>query len=70
MTLTLAVETSSRTFGAALVSDGTVLAQASADRSDPGFVDVGVLAGSVIAEAGRTVADLVRVGFHLVQWDG
>ena len=61
MTLTLAVETSSRAFGAALISDGTVLAQASADRSDPGFVDVGVLAGSVIAEAGRTVADLDRL---------
>ena len=61
MTLTLAVETSSRAFGAALISDGTVLAQASADRSEPGFVDVGVLAGSVIAEAGRTVADLDRL---------
>nr|WP_246326205.1 L-threonylcarbamoyladenylate synthase [Actinomycetospora corticicola] len=37
------------------------MAQASADRSDPGFVDVGVLAGSVIAEGGRTVADLDRL---------
>ncbi|MDL5157089.1 L-threonylcarbamoyladenylate synthase [Actinomycetospora termitidis] len=61
MTLTLAVETSSRTYGVALLDDDTVLAQATADRSDPGFVDVGVLAGSVIADAGRTVADLDRL---------
>jgi L-threonylcarbamoyladenylate synthase len=61
VTLTLAVETSSRTYGAALVDDDVVLAQASADRSDPGFVDVGVLAGSVIAAGGRTVADLDRL---------
>ncbi|MEJ2868753.1 L-threonylcarbamoyladenylate synthase [Actinomycetospora sp. OC33-EN08] len=61
MTLTLAVETSSRTYGVALLDGDTVLAQATADRSDPGFVDVGVLAGSVIAEAGRTVADLDRL---------
>ncbi|WP_433799605.1 L-threonylcarbamoyladenylate synthase [Actinomycetospora sp. CA-084318] len=61
MTLTLAVETSSRTYGVALLDDDAVLAQAEADRSDPGFVDVGVLASSVIADAGRTVADLDRL---------
>jgi L-threonylcarbamoyladenylate synthase len=61
MTLTLAVETSSRLYGAAVLDGGTVLAQASADRSDPGFVDVGVLAGQVIRDAGRTVADLDRL---------
>ncbi|MCD2189237.1 L-threonylcarbamoyladenylate synthase [Actinomycetospora soli] len=61
MTLTLAVETSSRTYGVALLDDDAVLAQAEADRSDPGFVDVGVLASSVIADGGRTVADLDRL---------
>ena len=61
MTLTLAVETSSRVYGAALLDDDRVLARASADRSDPGFVDVGVLAGGVIRDAGRTVADLDRL---------
>ncbi|WP_018335042.1 L-threonylcarbamoyladenylate synthase [Actinomycetospora chiangmaiensis] len=61
MTLTLAVETSSRVYGVALLDDDEVLARASADRSDPGFVDVGVLASSVIAEGGRTVADLDRL---------
>lgn len=61
MTLTLAVETSSRTYGVALLEDDAVLAQAEADRSDPGFVDVGVLASAVIADGGRTVADLDRL---------
>lgn len=61
MTLTLAVETSSRAYGAALLEDDVVLAQATVDRSDPGFVDVGVLASSVIADGGRTVADLDRL---------
>ncbi|MCD2196934.1 threonylcarbamoyl-AMP synthase [Actinomycetospora endophytica] len=61
MTLTLAVETSSRLYGAALLDGGTVVARATADRSDPGFVDVGVLAGQVIRDAGRSVTDLDRL---------
>jgi L-threonylcarbamoyladenylate synthase len=61
MTLTLAVETSSRVYGAALLDDDRVVARASADRGDPGFVDVGVLAGGVIRDAGRSVADLDRL---------
>ncbi len=61
MTLTLAVETSSRVYGAALLDDDRVVARATADRGDPGFVDVGVLAGGVIRDAGRSVADLDRL---------
>jgi L-threonylcarbamoyladenylate synthase len=61
MTLTLAVETSSRVYGAALLDDDRVVARASADRGGPGFVDVGVLAGGVIRDAGRSVADLDRL---------
>ncbi|NMO91290.1 L-threonylcarbamoyladenylate synthase [Actinomycetospora sp. TBRC 11914] len=61
MTLTLAVETSSRVYGAALLDDDRVVARASADRGDPGFVDVGVLAGGVIRDAGRSVTDLDRL---------
>src|ERR1700709_1409988 len=61
MTLTLAVEPSPRGDGAPLLADARVLARASADRGDPGFVDVGVLAGGVIRDAGRTVADLDRL---------
>lgn len=61
MTLTLAVETSSRIYGVALLDGDTVVVRASADRGDPDFVDVGVLAGQVIRDAGRTVADLDRL---------
>jgi L-threonylcarbamoyladenylate synthase len=61
MTLTLAVETSSRVYGAALLDDDRVVARATADRGDPGFVDVGVLAGGVIRDAGRSVTDLDRL---------
>ncbi len=61
MTLTLAVETSSRVYGAALLDDDRVVARATADRRDPDFVDVGVLAGQVIRDAGRSVAELDRL---------
>lgn len=61
MTLTLAVETSSRVYGAALLDGEEVVGRATADRGDPGFVDVGVLAGQVIRDAGRAVADLDRL---------
>jgi tRNA threonylcarbamoyl adenosine modification protein YeaZ len=61
VTLTLAIETSSATYGAAVCLGDDVLAERSARRDEPGFDDVGHLAAAALADAGRSFADLGRL---------
>lgn len=59
--LTLAVETSSRFYGAGVLVDDAVVAEATVERRAPEFVDVGVLVGDVLARAGAARSDLDRI---------
>lgn len=61
MTLTLAVETSSITYGVALLAGDDVLAHRTLRRDHPAFAGIAALAASVVREACRRFAEIERL---------